>query len=258
MGGRRNLIPAGLLAAAAFLLLMRPLGCRAPPPLVFEPDSGMPFEDAGPDAGPDAGDGGYHGDGGCEIGRTLVPRGSWLNVELGSCTYCDPDLNPNGYTVLDAGQPCRGFTSPTYYGGELTVPFEGVCGYEQPFGACGGALAGSSCNLSKGLGCKGGVCGANGWCEVTQNLGWFTACASWTAVTDNACASGPCCSDGGYAAVIPDGGGWCCGLGDAGTSTCFPAGTPCIDSSNCCPPLSCSGSDGTLPGDAGGSAGICQ
>jgi hypothetical protein len=258
---RERFIPAGLLVTAALLLLPHPLACRAQPALVEIPDGEpMPEQDSGPDAGPDdAGDGGYHGDAGCVVrvtvdgGGILTPPGSWLNLELGSCTVCDPTLNPNGWTVLDSGQPCLGYTFTQPIGGTLTVPFEGVCGFDSPpFGNCGGQVAGFYCDISHGFGCKGGICGQNDWCEVDQNLGWFTACGTVNALTDNACASGPCCPDGGFGA------GWCCGLVDGGISTCFPAGTPCLSNADCCPPLGCDGSAGTLAGDAGGSAGSCQ
>ena len=113
-----------------------------------------------------------------------------------------------------------------------------------------GVVAGDSRNLSHGFGCAGGVCNTNGWCEVTQNLGWFTACGSGS-MTTNACADGPCCPDSGYQ------GGWCCGLVDGGTPTCLPEGNVCLMVSNCCPGLICTTTGGVIPGDAGG-YGTCE
>jgi hypothetical protein len=260
-GGRRpNRIPAALLVSCALFLVLRPLACRGAPPLVAVPDSGPLLDlDSGPDGGPDAGDGGYHSDSGCEIRGEIIPGGYWLNVQNGSCTYCDPALNPNGWTVLDSGQPCRGFAREDYLSMSYpTVPFEGVCGWDNhPFGTCGGSLAGFGCNPSQGLGCQGGQCNADGWCEVTQNLGWFTACAVEGAIPPNACASGPCCPDGGYFGVFPDGGGWCCGLTDGGVPGCLAAGEVCVLDSNCCTGLHCQPPSGVLPGGAG-SYGTCE
>jgi len=241
------------------------VACRGAPPLVAVPDSGPVLDlDSGPDGGPDAGDGGYHADGGCEVRGEIVADGDWLNLQNGSCTYCDPALNPNGWTVLDSGQPCQGFAreSSDMEMSYPTVPFEGVCAFDfstpnGPFGSCGGALAGFSCNLSQGLGCQGGVCNAAGWCEVTQNLGWFSACNRSGAITSNACADGPCCSDGGYEGVPLDGGGWCCGLIDGGVSSCLTAGDVCVLDSNCCAGLVCMQATGRPPGGAG-SYGICE
>jgi hypothetical protein len=260
---RPSLAPAWLLVAVAFFLFVRPLACKGVAPLVPVPDDGPIYFDSGPDSGPDAGDagdGGYHSDGGCDINGTIQPNGIWLNLGLGSCTACDPSINPNGWTVLDSGQPCRGFVSATDFGEALSVavPFAGVCGFQYPFGSCGGARAGGSCDVSRGFGCEGSVCNADGWCEVTQNLGWFTACGWANSIPENACADGPCCGDAGYAGVIPDGGGWCCGLVDGGVPSCLSKGNVCLMDSNCCEALICTSSGGVIPGDAGGGHGTCQ
>ena len=175
---RPSLAPAWLLVAVAIFLFLHPLACRGTQPLVWVPDDGPLYFDSGPDSGPDAGDagdGGYHADGGCEIGGTVFPIGIWQNLALGSCTVCDPEVNPNGWTGFDAGEPqCRGFGRLTYFGGGLTVPFAGVCSYDRPFGTCGGEIAGNSCDSDQG--CAGGFCNAQHWCEVNQNIAWFTAC----------------------------------------------------------------------------------
>jgi hypothetical protein len=241
------------------------MACRGAPPLVAVPDSGPLFDlDSGPDGGPDAGDagdGGYHSDSGCEIRDFgIIQAGYWLNLQHGSCTYCDPALNPNGWSVLDAGRPCLGFAREGYNSPSPTVPFEGVCALDNgtgPLVMCGGAVAGSRCNLSQGFGCQGSICNAAGWCEVTQNLGSFTACGRDGAIVSNACADGPCCSDAGYFGVVPDGGGWCCGLIDGGVSNCLAAGNVCVLDSNCCAGLRCTPPDAGLPGGPG-SYGTCE
>jgi hypothetical protein len=231
---------------------------------VAVPDSGPLLDlDSGPDGGIDAGDGGYHSDGGCFVGERnfpggVVPAGEWEAVQLGSCTVCDPTNNPNGFTVVDAGAACQGFGA-LGYGEPLTVPFEGVCGFDPPFGKCGGAHAGTRCNLSQGLGCQGGFCNTLGWCEVTQNLAGFTACGWVDSIPSNSCADGPCCWDGGgYPGVVPDGGGWCCGLVDGGVPNCLSAGDVCVMDSNCCTGLHCTGPERVLPGDSGSGSASCE
>jgi hypothetical protein len=220
-----------------------------------------PFGDGGRDAG-NAGDAGT-----CRVGDGgIVGAGTWLSLLYMSCAICDPDLNPDGWTVLDAGQACEGFVqlgAPDY---PLTTPFSGVCrasGDPVFYTTCYGLSSGKTgCNGVIPI-CMGGFCNDAGWCEVDQNLGPVDACGvglSGAAGSPqaNPCAQGPCCPDAGIFGVV-GGGGWCCGLIDGGVKTCLPSGAVCYQTSDCCEGLTCSGQDGIYEGnDSATPYGFCE
>lgn len=248
----------GGLLAAVWATLGGPFGCCLQTTTIVPiVDSGEP-PDGALDGGPDAGDAGEVLDAGtCRIGEAgPIPAGTWLDAFYGSCTICEPSLNPSGWTVLDAGEVCEQFDTAQYHLGPLVVPTSGRCSqlFAFPFGACNWGTAGSTCNEADGFGCGGGFCNDAGWCEVNQNLGWFDACGP-TSDPPNPCAQGPCCLDAGFEGA-PDGGGWCCGLIDGGVKTCLPSGGVCYETSSCCEGLTCTGHDAVFDSDAG--YGFCE
>jgi len=218
----------------------------------------------GPGGGPGAGDGGRDAGprdagatldtGPCRIGDGgLVAAGAWLSTDIGSCIVCDPGLNPNGWTALDAGQACEWFNY-VHEGGPFDVPLSGVCATfaAPPFLGC---ISSSGTCDGQHAPCAGGFCGDAGYCELDQNLGWPTEC--WAGPEHpNLCAQGPCCMDAGFEG-IPNGGGWCCGLIDGGVQpACLASGLVCYATSDCCEGLTCTGHNAVFDSDAG--YGFCE
>ena len=150
-------------------------------PIVPIIDGGRPdVGDAGADGGPDAGDAGRVPDAGsCQIGDSgLVAAGTWLDPTIGSCVLCDPSLNPVGWTALDGGQICEGFTSMQTFGPPV-LPVSGLCGIFDSSLGCLAATAGSGCDgelAEPKAGCVGGFCNDAGWCEIDQNPGYAASC----------------------------------------------------------------------------------
>ena len=226
-------------------------GCCFEVPIL--PSAGLT---GGPDAETEPGDAGVLDAGRCLIDGSLVPAGTWLGDQfVGSCVICNPSLNPDGWTALDGGETCEGFTS-VQWRGFPTMPYSGLCQFWEGEVACLAATPGSTCDgqfRDLKTGCVGGFCGDAGWCEVDQNLGWAASCGD--SIPANTCAQGPCCMDAGFEGFV-DGGGWCCGLIDGGTETCLPSGGVCYQTSDCCAGLSCSGDNAIYSSDAG--YGFCE
>ena len=253
-------VRSGLLVAA-WATVIGSFGCCLQTRIVPIVDSGETV-DGGRDGGLDAGDGGRDaGDAGelldagtCRIGDAgPIPAGTWLDAFYGSCTICDPSLDPNGWTVFDAGEVCESFSSVQPHG-SLAVPTSGRCAPMPtfPFASCNWGTAGSTCNDSDGFGCGGGFCNDAGWCEVDQNLGYIDSCGDSN--PPNPCAEGPCCLDAGFEGI--PGGGWCCGLIDGGVQTCLPYRGVCFTTSDCCSGLTCVGHTAVYDSDAG--YGFCE
>jgi hypothetical protein len=216
-------------------------------------DGGRDAGDGGIDGGLDAGDAGHYPDAGtCRIPDAgLVQAGTWLDAIRSSCIYCDPELNPDGWTILDAGDACEFFmdSAPS---GPRDQPF---------FGTCTGVFGdGFQCTVHAGpcrtdVACFAGYCDLDsGQCVMDENRGYETECSSGPPQS-NLCAEGPCCLDAGIEGE-PDGGGWCCGLVDGGVQICLDAGSVCYDSSDCCQGLNCVGNGAVL--ESATSYGFCR
>jgi hypothetical protein len=225
-----------------------------------------PVGDGGRDGG-NAGDAGTMPDAGtCRVGDGgFVGAGTWLSILYMSCVICDPGLNPDGWTVLDAGQACDGFLPLRLMDDPSTIPFTGVCIVRDsyPLPICYGLTPGATgCNGAIPA-CVGGFCNDAGWCEVNQNLGILNACGPGTSGAAgspqaNPCAQGPCCLDAGFDGAV-GGAGWCCGLVDGGVHTCLPSGAVCYDRSDCCGGLTCAGQDAVTEGnDSEALYGLCE
>ena len=206
----------------------------------------------GTSGGSSTGSGIFVDAGACLINGDFAQAGTWWDLDYGSCSICDPQENPSGWTLRPTGTVCGGFLPPSVSGGILDIPIVGQCsqisgrGYSECFANFGGIECG------EGVGCVGGFCGDAGWCVIDQNLGWFTSCGNESQL----CAEGPCCPDAGQD------GSWCYGLTNGGVRTCLAPGAVCYESSNCCDGLSCVGTGtvqtvGGTPISSDGGYGFC-
>jgi hypothetical protein len=200
-------------------------------------------------------------DGGCLIDDGLVEAGTWLRVNYGSCTVCDPAVNPTDWTQRSPGD-LRKTMGTTDYNDPwvLHTPVSGRCSSTDypPFSACDVRSPGDS-RKSDEVGCAGGFCGDDaGVCLCDQNLASFDSCEA----ASNYCAQGPCRMDAGWD-DIHKGGGWCCGLIDGGVQTRLALGDVCFVSANCCEGLICLGDDSVFdvyagPGSSDAGFGLCE